>query len=314
MGVQVKLKDFASRALNRIGIVPYHLLDSLFKPLDRKHIRRTKNIRLIPDESNRKGGKYSYAEWAHVIGIFQTLMFIHLPNKENNMILDVGCGTGILGIASEPFLGRDGKYLGIDVMKSNIDFCRSHYSSPNFEFIHFDLRNPAYAPSQSDTKSEWPVESESIDLATALSVWTHLSEEDALFYFKEISRVLKPGGKAIVTFFLLDELYEESQSKRSHQKGRYHMTFQDRWIFDQPSYGSDAWLNPKWAKVPEQAIAITQIGINRLTSVSGLGLIEQYQGNWKEVPGAFFQDILIFEKAQQGAAQDTDSAALHCHR
>jgi predicted SAM-dependent methyltransferase len=65
-------------------------------------------------------------------------------------------------------------------------------------------------------------------LVTALSVWTHLNEADARFYFKEISRVLKPDGKAIVTFFLLDE---------------------------------------------------------------------QYPGNWKETPGAFFQDVLIFAKA-----------------
>jgi SAM-dependent methyltransferase len=182
-------------------------------------------------------------------------------------------------------------------MKNNIDFCRRHYPPSHCEFIHFDVNNPAYAPSQSDTKLKWPVESESIDLTTALSVWTHLNEEDATFYFKEISRVLKPGGIAIVTFFLLDELYEESRSLRSHQEGRYHMTFQDQWIFDQPSYGSIAWLNPKWAKVPEQAIGVTNIGLDRLTSHSGLRLVGHYQGNWKEVPGAFFQDILIFKKA-----------------
>jgi hypothetical protein len=75
------------------------------------------------------------------------------------------------------------------------------------------------------------------------------------------------------------------------------MTFQDQWIFDQPSYGSIAWLNPKRAKVPEQVIGVTNIGLDRLTSHSGLRLVEHYQGNWKEVPGAFFQDILIFEKA-----------------
>jgi SAM-dependent methyltransferase len=282
--------------LREIGVIPYHLLDAVYTPLDRKQIRRTRNIRLIPNSRNRRGGKYSYAEWAHVIGIFQTLMLLHLPQEENNAILDVGCGTGLLGISSEPFLGRQGKYVGIDVMKNDVEFCRGHYPSANFEFIHLDVNNPAYAPSQSDTTLKWPVESGRFDLATALSVWTHLNEDHALFYFREMCRVLKPGGKAIVTFFLLDETYRNSLGNRTRQEGRFHMTPQDQWVFDQPSYGSDAWFHPKWARVPESAIGVTESGLDRLLHGSGMKLIEQLPGNWKEVPGVYHQDVLIFQK------------------
>lgn len=293
----MNFENIISKGLQLIGVNSYNLLDSLYLSLDQKNIRRTKNIRLIPNESARRGGKYSYAEWAHVIGIFQTLMFLHLQKKEGNKILDVGCGTGLLGIASEPFIGGVGKYTGIDVMKDDIAFCRGHYPSSNFEFIHFDVANPAYAPAQKDIKSKWPVESESFDLATALSVWTHLNEEDALFYFKEISRILKPNGKAIVTFFLLDETYRNSLGFRSNQEGRFHMTSQDQWVFDQPSYGSNMWFHPKWARVPEDAIGVTEAGLDRLIASSEMKLIEHHKGNWKEVPGVFFQDVLIFQKA-----------------
>jgi SAM-dependent methyltransferase len=223
-------------------------------------------------------------------------MFIHLNNKEGNRILDVGCGRGLLGIASEPFLSGSGRYVGIDVVKSHIDFCRSHYTAPDFEFIHFNVCNPVYAPYQETLQSQWPLDSSTFDLVTALSVWTHLSERDALFYMREVNRVLKPGGKAIITVFLLDELYERSLSMRSNGLGRYHMTSQKKWIFDQPAYGSSAWFCRGWARVPESAIAITNAALHRLTSIAELELIQYYHGNWKEVPGVFFQDVLVFRK------------------
>lgn len=75
------------------------------------------------------------------------------------------------------------------------------------------------------------------------------------------------------------------------------MTSQDTWIFNQSAYGSDGWFCPKWARVPETAIGITNAGLNRLISMAELELIEHYQGNWKEVPGAFFQDVLVLRKA-----------------
>lgn len=279
----------------------YHYLDNCYLPLDKQAIYRTRNIRLIPGSRNRRGGKLSYAEWAYCVGIFQTLMNLHLQQKESNNILDIGCGTGLLGIASEPFLAGNGKYTGIDVMKRDIDFCRSHYPFPDFNFIHFDVANAAYAPGQKENKIKWPVENDCYDLVTALSVWTHLNQEDALFYFSEISRVLKPARKAIITFFLLDDVYRDSIEARTDQQGEFHMLSQKRWIFDQPSYGSDMWFHPKWANIPEEAIGVNETGLEKLIKCAGMKLVEHYQGNWKEVPGVFFQDILVFEKPE-GAA------------
>ncbi|MFZ5863095.1 MAG: class I SAM-dependent methyltransferase [Nitrospirota bacterium] len=224
-------------------------------------------------------------------------MYLHVDRKVDNSILDVGCGTGLLGIASEPFLGTHGRYVGIDVVKREIEFCRNHFPSAAFEFIHLDISNPAYTPSQKSERVGWPVKPASFDLVTALSTWTHLNEEDALFYFKEVGRVLKPGGKAIITFFLLDEIYEKGLDARSKATGRYHMTSQGKWVFDQPAYGSNDWFHPAWATVPESAVGVTENGLNRLISEAGIGLVQRFPGNWKEVPGVFFQDVIIFQKS-----------------
>ena len=276
--------------------VIYRSLDNLYRKFDKIHIRRTRNIRLIPGYVNRKGGKLSYAEWAHVIGIFQTIIYQTFEGQGNKDVLDVGCGTGLLGIAAEPMTSPKGSYLGIDVMKYDIDFCRKHFKNGNYRFIHFDVANPTYAATQDENLKPWPIEDESRDLITALSVWTHLREEHAIYYFKEVARVLKKGGKAIITFFYLDESYEASLPLRSDTTGRYHSTNQLNWIFDESAYGSKNWFTPKWTKAPEDATGISKEALNTLLAESGLKLVKYYPGNWKETPGVFFQDILIFEK------------------
>ena len=78
----------------------FFVLDKMFREVDKKQIYRTKNIRLIPEFKYRIGGKQSYAEWAHVIGIFQTIIYQTINVEKRNNILDISCGTGLLGISS----------------------------------------------------------------------------------------------------------------------------------------------------------------------------------------------------------------------
>ncbi len=273
----------------------YEQLDSQFVPRDQSYIKRTRNLRLLPLEPARRGGKYAYGEWAHVTGIFQTLMYMHLDKKQDNLVLDVGCGTGLLGIAAEPFLGERGQFVGIDVLKEDIEFCRNHYPADKFSFQHLDVHNTVYTPDQASKNLPWDLRDNTFDLVTALSVWTHMDEETAFYYFKEVSRVLKPGGKAIITCFHLDEFYEKSLSLREpDKKGRYHMTPQTRWVFANSAYDSKYFFCV--GKTPEKAIGISPEGLTKLEQHAGLKRIAYYPGNWKEIPGVYFQDVLVFQK------------------
>src|SRR5688500_8558403 len=105
----------------------YVLLDTFYLKFDRKYVKRTVNIKQIPFYRYRKGGKISYGEWSHVIGIFQTLLYFLIRGRKGVTIADIGCGTGLLGIASQPFISESGKYIGLDVRKQEIDFCRTNF-------------------------------------------------------------------------------------------------------------------------------------------------------------------------------------------
>lgn len=272
----------------------YESLDEEYVELDRGQIRRTRNIKLIPTVSNRRGGKRSYAEWAHVIGIFQTLLFLNCRKHSGNTVVDLGSGTGILAIAAEPLVSDGGRYIGLDVNPSDIDFCLQHYPSPPFEFHHLCAHNAAYA-SEQEGQQQWPVEKESADIITALSVWSHLSEKDAIFNLQETARVLRKGGKAIITAFILDDSYKP-ENCTSNAIGAYHSTPKNLWLFEKPAYDSLDWFTTEWAQVPEKAIAFNLRGLQRMLTETNLRLTSFHSGCWKEKPGVFFQDILILEK------------------
>lgn len=273
-------------------------LDDFYRNIDKGYIRRTKNIKLIPNYSDRVGGKLSYAEWAHVAGIFQTLIYQNVKSKSGNNVLDVGCGAGILGISAQPSVSEGGTYTGIDIGKEHVDFCTKHYNAPNYNFVHFDVSNASYTGTaeQSTDSKPWPLKDNDYDLITALSVWTHFQEKDANYYLKEVHRVLKSGGRAIITFFHLDDHYESSMNKRDKAQSDFHSTKPNKWIFDVETEQSKEYLTAKWVKCPEDAIAITKPALDDLIANSGLKLVEYYPGNWKEIPGVYFQDVLIFEK------------------
>ncbi len=201
-----------------------------------------------------------------------------------------------MAIACEPYIRNKGKYTGIDIKKRDIEFCKKYYPKTNFEFKHLNISNPVYAPKQPIEKVKWDIPKNSMDMITALSVWTHLNEDDAIFYFSEIDRVLKPKSNAIVTFFILDDIYYKTLKNRTDEMGRYHNTNQKLWIFDRNCSKSNNWFTTSWVKKPENAIAVTESGIQSMIKKTRLVLMEKYMGNWKEIPGIFFQDVLIFKK------------------
>jgi 2-polyprenyl-3-methyl-5-hydroxy-6-metoxy-1,4-benzoquinol methylase len=113
----------------------------------------------------------------------------------------------------ELFTHPSGEYLGIDINKSYINYCRQKYAQvPRVKFHVSQDYNPLYSPEQKGTMAggrsygeDWPVGASSIDVVIAVSVFTHLQEADAFGYVDKIYTILKPDALAMLTCHIVEE-------------------------------------------------------------------------------------------------------------
>jgi ubiquinone/menaquinone biosynthesis C-methylase UbiE len=145
----------------------------------RKYIKTLINLYPLDEAMSMAVGDGYYE-----VGQIEKNILLYYGLKPNMSILDYGCGSGRLAHAlpSE----YDLNYLGIDIVEELLDYAKSKTPS-NYRFLLND-------------KLSVPVESESLDLICAFSVFTHLLHEESFIYLEDMKRALKPGGKLIFSF------------------------------------------------------------------------------------------------------------------
>ena len=127
--------------------------------------------------------------------------FIQLAGLEPQArIVDVGCGVGRMAVPLSGFLSSSARYEGFDVVREGIDWCVSNISTryPNFRFQHADIYNRNYNPrgKLSPAEFRFPYPDAGFDLAILTSVFTHMLPPHIEHYLDELSRILRPGGRA----------------------------------------------------------------------------------------------------------------------
>jgi ubiquinone/menaquinone biosynthesis C-methylase UbiE len=124
-------------------------------------------------------------------------------------MLDVGCGIGRKTFLLTDYLNHQGSYEGLDIVKTGIDWCTERITCkyPRFKFQLIDVFNRHYNPTGRYKASEYtfPFADESFDFVVLCSVFTHMQTQDVEHYLCEVARVLKTGGRCLISFFLLNE-------------------------------------------------------------------------------------------------------------
>ena len=207
--------------------------------------------------------------------------------KPDASVLDIGCGIGRLAIPLTRFLSANGSYDGFDIVKKGIEWCNNRISPkyPNFRFLLIDLKNDLY-----NDKAEYearsfifPYEDDSFDCIVLASVFTHMMPNDVDNYLNQIARVMRSGGKCLVTFFLVNDDILKKMSC-----GETNFVFKH-------SYG-DYLLMDK--NVKEANIAYEEGFLQKKYDKYGLKKDAVYYGQWSNSEGFVnFQDVVVLSKS-----------------
>jgi SAM-dependent methyltransferase len=212
-------------------------------------------------------------------------LFIELGGlRPDERVLDVGCGVGRIARPLTGYLQDRGSYDGFDVARAPVRWCRRHYARahPNFTFTHANVSNSSYNPSGTAPAERFtfPYPPASFDFVFLTSVFTHMLASAVERYMHEIARVLAPGGRCLLTFFLLNE-----ESRRLIGEGRSTQPFE-------LSAASYAIVD---AEHPEAAVAFDQEWVLSRLAAAGLRARAPIRhGSWCGRPEfTSYQDILI---------------------
>lgn len=128
--------------------------------------------------------------------------------RPDESMLDIGSGTGRKTLPLLGYLSERGSYLGMEIVKSGVEWCREKYAAfPNFSFQEIDVYNQLYNPQGTCQAAEYklPLADAQFDFVVLNSVFTHMMPAEVENYLSEISRVLKIGGRCLVSFFLIND-------------------------------------------------------------------------------------------------------------
>ena len=223
-------------------------------------------------------------------------LLIRYGLETSDSVLDVGCGYGRLALGLLHSTDHRGPYLGFDIQARSIDWCSSALTPqfPSMRFVHLDVQSDRYNPKGSidPTTASFPARSADVDVCALFSVVTHLYRADIQRYMAEIRRVLRPGGLAVVTWFLYDEARVPLITS---SEATYPMVHE-----------LDAHTRYMKAGEPLRAIAYHEQAMQAMARAARLEVKAIEHGTWTGEPGPFFQDIVVFARSRADTVVDPD--------
>ena len=124
-----------------------------------------------------------------------------LELKPGETVLDLGSGAGIDAFLAAREVGPQGRVIGVDMTPQMLERARRNAASTRQGNVEF----------REGRLEALPVEDASIDAITSNCVINLVPDKAAVF--REVARVLKPGGRMVVADIVLDAPLPEAVAK-----------------------------------------------------------------------------------------------------
>lgn len=111
--------------------------------------------------------------------------------QPGEVVLDVGCGTGIDLLLASHLVGEMGRVIGLDLTPAMIERARKHVAERGFTNVELVV----------GPMEDIPLPDGSVDVVVSNGVFNLSSDKDRAF--AEVYRVLRPGGRMVVADMLL---------------------------------------------------------------------------------------------------------------
>ena len=274
-------------------------------------VRRNMSIEISVERAAWASGSGSVDFFRYVAAEWTELLIKHCFLAEDSTILDIGCGAGRMAFGMSAYLGDNGSYTGFDPLEDQIAFANEAINRPNFSFQHVDLWHRLYRPGGkiNPDSFRFPTADASVDVAVSASVITHLERETAQRHLDETARVLRHGGRALYSTFIItpDMLPENGAVTRLF--GDNHILHAARnehfeWRF--AARGDGFYTHSDEAGAPKNHYMADPLGdpmayeiatFTRMVEQAGLRVVEFLPGAWcREHYIDSYQDVFVLER------------------